>query len=258
MPNDAPPSHRPHRRATLAITPEEVRGIRLFANISEADVKRLIPMLSRRHITGRTTLQINKTMPDSVCFVLSGLFRLTSISPRGVAVTLYEGHPGDTFGHVAAILNEHFSSQVRLVANKTGDLLIMSAADFNDMVSTAPDLCKAALRALAALSKSYAGRIYELGTLNVAMRLNGELLRLARLAALQLGRHELKPAPTHATLAAHIGATREAVTRHLRKLEREGIVKLARGSIEVLDFTRLEALDAAEAGERFSNPYRAD
>lgn len=44
---------------------------------------------------------------------------------------------------------------------------------------------------------------------------------------------------THAALAAELGSAREVVSRHLKDLERQGIVRLARGAVTIIDRARL-------------------
>ena len=47
---------------------------------------------------------------------------------------------------------------------------------------------------------------------------------------------------THEKIAAHLGTAREVVTRMLRYFQSDGMVKLTRGSIEITDEDKLEAL----------------
>ena len=47
---------------------------------------------------------------------------------------------------------------------------------------------------------------------------------------------------THETIANHLGTHREVVTRMLRYLQGEGMVKLSRGAVELLDEKKLTAL----------------
>jgi len=47
---------------------------------------------------------------------------------------------------------------------------------------------------------------------------------------------------THEKIAAHLGSAREVVTRMLRYFQNEGMVKLTRGTIELTDKKKLEAL----------------
>ena len=49
---------------------------------------------------------------------------------------------------------------------------------------------------------------------------------------------------THERIANHLGTAREVVTRMLRYFQGEGMVKLSRGSVELTDRKRLEALCA--------------
>ncbi len=49
---------------------------------------------------------------------------------------------------------------------------------------------------------------------------------------------------THERIANHLGTAREVVTRMLRYFQSEGMVKLSRGSVELTDPKRLEALRA--------------
>ena len=50
---------------------------------------------------------------------------------------------------------------------------------------------------------------------------------------------------THEKIANHMGTAREVVTRMLRYFQGEGMVKLTRGSVDVVDGKRLEKLAEA-------------
>ncbi len=62
-----------------------------------------------------------------------------------------------------------------------------------------------------------------------------------RIAALMLSIPEGHLDITHEKLAAQIGASREAVSRALKKLEDAGCIRLTRGRIDTADPTRLQA-----------------
>lgn len=67
-----------------------------------------------------------------------------------------------------------------------------------------------------------------------------------RVAAFLLEEAAIEDAPvlklTHETIANHLGTHREVVTRMLRYFQGEGMVKLARGAVALLDEKKLEAL----------------
>ena len=54
------------------------------------------------------------------------------------------------------------------------------------------------------------------------------------------GTNEIKI--THEAIASHLGSHREVITRMLRYFQSEGLVKLPRGKLTILDIKRLEAL----------------
>ena len=50
---------------------------------------------------------------------------------------------------------------------------------------------------------------------------------------------------THETIASQLGTAREVVARMLRYFQSEGMVKLARGTVEITDGAALEGLQNA-------------
>ena len=67
-----------------------------------------------------------------------------------------------------------------------------------------------------------------------------------RLAAFLLEESQLEDSDslklTHEKIANHMGTAREVVTRMLRYFQSEGMVRLTRGSVDILDSKKLEAL----------------
>ncbi len=57
---------------------------------------------------------------------------------------------------------------------------------------------------------------------------------------------------THETIANHLGSHREVITRMLRYFQNEGMVRLSRGSIEIIDRKKMERLSEEEK----DLPYR--
>lgn len=49
---------------------------------------------------------------------------------------------------------------------------------------------------------------------------------------------------THDEIARHLGSAREAVSRMLKYFAREGLVRLSRGAVEIVDARRLRQLTA--------------
>ncbi len=71
-------------------------------------------------------------------------------------------------------------------------------------------------------------------------------MRLACLLADRLREGAREIHATHQDLARELGTTREVISRILKGMERAGLLRLARGRIEILDGTRLRAWPAGE------------
>ncbi|MBT8447451.1 MAG: helix-turn-helix domain-containing protein, partial [Gammaproteobacteria bacterium] len=92
-------------------------------------------------------------------------------------------------------------------------------------------------------------RVIEFSTVGVNDRVHAELLRLA-----QDGRHDgaeiaISPAPTHADIASRVATHREAVTKELSRLTREGILRKEKGTLVITDLPRLQELVAGALGD---------
>ena len=71
-------------------------------------------------------------------------------------------------------------------------------------------------------------------------RIHCALLRLAQKGERRNGGIEVRPAPTHAELASRIGTHREAVTRELRLLSKDRVIRYGRRSLMIVNLARLE------------------
>jgi CRP-like cAMP-binding protein len=87
-------------------------------------------------------------------------------------------------------------------------------------------------------------RVHEQANFDVRKRLCAELIRLSR--ATGEGRVVVSPPPTHAEFAARISTHREAVTKTLSALEREGLISRSPSAIVLTDANRLRRILASD------------
>ena len=180
-------------------------------------------------------------------FVLQGHVRV-SIAAAGREVILRDIHDGEFFGELAAIDQRPRSAGILAIT----DTLVarMPAGVFRQVVHEHPDVCDQLLHTLVGQIRTQANRVNEQSNLGVRQRLYAELLRLAR-KPLGGGPPVVSPPPTHAELAARVSSHREAITRELNALARNGLIERRRGAIALLDAIRLREM-IAEAGEHGS------
>ena len=178
-----------------------------------------------------------------VFFVIEGRLHVVLFSSQGREISLNDLQGSDMFGEIAAIDGESRSASI--VAVTESRLLAMSRADFRAALEASPHASIWLMRKLTGRRRTLTERVFELSALTVQARLHCELLRMAASSPSGL---EISPAPTHAELANRIGTHREAVTREMRALAAQNIIRTGRRRLEFIDLARLRsAVDRSTA-----------
>lgn len=190
-----------------ALGPEDLAALR--ERLVERDYRRGVEMISYRDRS------------RSVLVLLDGYARVVIHGADGRMVDYHEAGPGAAFGEIAAIDGLERSASVVATTEVHAGLLRLE--DFETLMSR-PGFSRAILLRLTGQVRSMIERIHEYSTLLVRDRLIRELLRLSEDAeggdAAVIGRP-----PTHFGLAARISSHREAVSREMSRLAKEGLVK---------------------------------
>jgi CRP-like cAMP-binding protein len=174
---------------------------------------------------------------NDVYFVVSGRVVVTLFAPTGREVSIRDIGKGAVFGELAAI--DGGSRSATIVAASAGQLAIVPAQAFRQLLARNSEFSLWLLQHFAAQIRAMTDRIFELSSLPVRGRLQCELLRLAG-GAVQLGDEIIiEPAPTHAELAARIGSQRESVSRELSYLSDLNILRQGRRKLTLVSLHRL-------------------
>ncbi len=249
--------HGPSAAVKAPQSPNDLRKLQLLRELSDEHVARVFGLLEHYHARPRSTLVIDRDLAERVCFIWSGRFHITAVAPSGVSITMSSLAPGGAFGHGLAVLGYVPGGTLRLVTEAAGLIVHMPAKDFIDLARDAPPLCAALMNDFAAQATTYASRVFELAALSVRDRLMAELVRIAESAVNIDGVLTVVNAPTHAALGGQIGATREAITRHLSDLAEEGVLTWQRRVIEFTDLDRLREMDRVASGRLLFTPKLA-
>lgn len=158
---------------------------------------------------------------SAVPLVLSGGVRIFKTAESGREVTLYRLGPGESCMLTGSCVISGSRFPARAAVESAAVILLVPAPRFRDWMRR---------------HDAWRGYVFEL----LSKRLGEVILTVeeiafrrvdARLAAETGGRVSL----THRELAAEIGTAREVVSRLLKDFESERLVRVARGSIRVLD-----------------------
>ena len=164
---------------------------------------------------------------DEVFLIISGTVRIAIHSANGQEVILGEAGAGEIFGEMAAI--DGLTRSANVTAVHSSVLCCLPRAIFLDLVLKTPPAGLQLLRLLTSRLRLLDARNVEMAVLPVRHRLVAELLRLGR--PREDGQLRITPPPAQHVLAARIGARREAVSRELSAMGREGLVVVSRQSI---------------------------
>lgn len=172
--------------------------------------------------------------------LIEGRAEVALVSAQGRLVLYRDVLPGDVFGELAALDGGPRTTFV--TARGSARVAALSSDAFEALLIENPGVARALLTHLAGSIRRLTERVYEQTALNVRHRLMTELLRRARDAgAPGADAATLAPAPKHAEIAALIGTHREAVTKELSSLDREGLVTKVKGGLRVSSLRLLEA-----------------
>lgn len=216
--------------------------------LAEADRDALIARLTMRSYRKGETVISTAEQDRDVFFVIEGRAHTILHSRDGKAVGYRDIGPGDMFGELAAIDGQPRSASI--VAVEQIRVGCLSHAAFRTLVDTHSGIAWTLLTHLSTQIRHMTGRIFEYSTLLVRERLIRELLRLADAdidedvadRAAETGAGEISPAPTHFDLAARISTHREAVSREMSALAKQGLVEKRAGVLHLHDISALEAL----------------
>lgn len=156
-------------------------------------------------------------------FVVEGSVRVLKSAPSGRELPLYRVAPGETCVISSSCLLAHEDYNARGVTEADTLLMLLPKAVFDDL------LAEPVFRDF--VFHLFAERIADLMQIieEVAFRKLDQ-----RLAALLLGKGRVLHT-THQQLADELGSVREIVSRLLKGFAAQGLVKLSREQIEILD-----------------------
>jgi CRP-like cAMP-binding protein len=214
----------------MARTIETLARFPLFRAMPESEVRKLdTQCVWRRAREGESVLDYGEGGAD-VYFVVSGKLRVRVQTISGKEAILRDLGDGEFFGELAAI--DGLPRSAAIVALTDATIARMPPGVFRSVVHARPEVCDAVLAILASQVRMLANRVNEFSALDVRGRIRAELLRLARPADAGA---VISPPPTHAELAARVACRREAVTRELNALKREGALVVRRGALVLTD-----------------------
>lgn len=231
---------RPHDPASA------LRTIGVLAELGDDALGALAAEVEWRAYRARETIVRHLDPAGDVYFILDGVCRAQMRTPHGRMLPIRELKAGDYFGELAALTGAPRSLTVEALSETS--LAACPQARFLHLMQTNAPFAGAIAAHLARSVVSLTDRVYEFATLEMRFRLYAELMRLARQGRESPEGLLIEEAPTHEALAAAIGSQREHVTRELRQLAQDGVLRQARRTLVICDMVKLEDMVRRRAG----------
>jgi CRP/FNR family transcriptional regulator, cyclic AMP receptor protein len=176
---------------------------------------------------------------DALHIVLGGRVKISTISDTGAQAILTTLRPGEWFGALALLDGAPRSASATAV--DATETLVLPRDGFRRLIDQVPAIRDHVLTALARELRRLTRHVEELHFLDIAGRIAARLADLAdeQGTPLEYGELRLDGPITQGDLAAMVGSTRQSVNRFLGHLVADGLIRIEREAIVILDMDGL-------------------
>jgi CRP-like cAMP-binding protein len=207
---------------------EALRASFLFPLLGPDERDRFIGAAHPRSWRAGATIFVQDDPGTSMMLVRTGTVRIGYPTPEGRSFLLAELGPGAVFGEIALLDGGRRSADATAATDCT--LLVFERRDFLPLLERNWQLADAVLRVVCARLRQADAHIADLAFSDLPGRLAKMLIARARSDA-----GGTWVGDTQGALAAMVGGSREAVNRCLRKWQKQGLLAVSAGRIDLTD-----------------------
>jgi CRP/FNR family transcriptional regulator len=212
-----------------------LKPIPLFAGLAEHDLAALQAISRVRECPRGELLFSDGEQAEGFYVVLDGKVKVYKLSAEGKERILHIVHPGGTFAEAAIFGNGLYPAYAEPL--QPSRLLFIPKTSFLALLETNSRIAINIIAGLSRFLRQFAQQIEELTFKDVPSRLARYLLDLAR------GKRVTLELPiSKSQLASNLGTVSETLSRTLRKLSDDDIIRVEGRRVEIIDLERLEEL----------------
>lgn len=201
---------------------------------------RLLASARPRTVARGTVLHSGDADCAGLLLVRSGQLRAYILSDEGREITIYRLFDRDLCLFSASCILRSIQFAVTIQAERDTDLWVLPAEVYQELMAASAPLANYTNELMASRFSEVMWLLEQVLWRRLDRRLAAFLLEESAIE----GGAVLKI--THEAIANHLGTHREVITRMLRYFQTEGMVRLARGTVELLDQARLRRLGEAD------------
>ncbi len=211
--------------ADLGSDVNALQKVPLFAALDGEHLRAILAVSETRKVRKDAVICRQGDKGESLFVLLSGRVKAVLLAEDGREVILAVLEPGELFGEMALFdMEERRSATV--IAAEDCTLLSLSGKAFLEVLRSDPSIALSMLRSLSQRLKETSARIGNLIFLDTYSRVGSHLVALASKHGRKLADGSvLVTRPTHQEIAHTIGASRETVSRALKDLQKQGLIR---------------------------------
>lgn len=216
----------------------------IFCGLSKAQSEQILAGASLRHTARGKTIFAQGAKHEGIFLIKNGLIRTFHTSPAGCEITLAYWQAGNIVGTPQVFgSGKHMWSGVTA---QDSEIYAFRGDKLRELMMAIPQFAIAMIGALEFKGKYLSALLQMLGTRSVSERLAILLINLAEIHGTNVEDGiAVGPPFTHEVFSQMIGASRQWVTMTLDCFQREGLIRINRCKIVILDFDRLRGRPAA-------------
>ena len=208
----------------------------VWNRLTAAQQNQLLTGLTSRKAKKGTILHNGSADCTGLLLIKTGQLRAYILSDEGREITIYRLFDRDMCLFSASCILNSIQFEITITAEKDTEFWLIPSELYKNLLTESAPLANYTNELMAARFSDVMWLIEQVLWKSLDKRLAAFLLEEAAIE----DSNELKI--THEIIANHLGSHREVITRMLRYFQSDGIVKLSRGKITLLNPERLEAL----------------
>ena len=208
----------------------------VWNELNAAQKELISDSLSARQVKRGTIIHNGSLDCTGLLLVKSGQLRTYILSDEGREITLYRLFDMDMCLLSASCIMRSIQFEVTIEAEKDTELWIIPAEIYKSIMQESTPVANYTNELMATRFSDVMWLMEQIMWKSLDKRVASFLLEETSIE----GTNELTI--THETIANHLGSHREVITRMLRYFQEEGLVKLSRGKVTILDIKRLGTL----------------
>jgi CRP/FNR family cyclic AMP-dependent transcriptional regulator len=203
----------------------------LLESLSEADRRAVLTRCRRQRYSRNEVVFRQGEIGDSVHLLAKGTVAVRVATPSGDVATLDVLRPGEAFGEQALVGDDDRRSAT-IVALESTETMRLTRDEFVKLLVDQPNTGRLLVAMLDARLRATSQSLLEALYLSADTRV---FRQLGRLAAIYSGLGSGAIPVTQDDVATMAGTTRQTVNRVMRQAQDNGLLRLARGRVEIVD-----------------------